>query len=59
MERSYASDTNDMTPLGVIPIKTLTVFLFLYDEKVNDYDTSDDGHSIKNSVASMIILVLG
>ena len=59
MDPSYASDTNDMTPLGVIPIKTLTAFLFLYDENVDDCDTSDDGRPIKNSVASMMILVLG
>ena len=44
MDPSYASDTNDMAPLGVIPIKTFIVFLFLYDENVDDWDKSDDGH---------------
>ena len=34
IEPSYASDTNEIAPLGVIPINTFTVFLFLYAEKV-------------------------
>ena len=42
-----------------MPTSTLTVFLFLYDEKVQDCDTREEGCSIANSVASMIIRVFG
>ena len=59
MQPSYACDTNDIAPLGVTPIKTFTVFLFLYDENVHACDKSEEGRSIENSVASMMILVLG
>jgi len=59
MEPSYASDTNEMAPLGVIPINTFTVFLFLYAEKVQAWDSREEGLSTGNSVASMIIRVLG
>ena len=34
IEPSYPFDTNEMTPLEVTPIYILTVFLFLYVEKV-------------------------
>ena len=48
-----------MTPLGVIPTRSLTVFLLLYDENVHDCERSEEGRLTENSVASMINLVLG
>ena len=48
-----------IAPLGMIPIKTFTVFLFLYDEKVVACVTNEDGHSMPNSVQSIISLVFG
>ena len=59
MDPLCASDTMPLAPLGVTPINTLTVFLFLYDEKVQARNKREDGLSMKNSVASMIILVFG
>ena len=59
IDPSYVGETNTIAPLGIIPIRTFTVFLFLYAENVAACETSDDGRSIPNSVASIINLVLG
>ena len=46
-------------PLGVMPTRTLTVFVFLYAVKVVACDNNDEGRSTLNSMASIITLVLG
>ena len=59
IDPSYVGETKTIAPLGIIPIRTYTVFLFLYAENVAAWETNDDGRSIPNSVASIISLVLG
>ena len=59
IDLSYVGDTNTIAPLGMIHIRTFTVFFFLYAENVAAWETSDDGRSIPNSVASIISLVFG
>ena len=45
IDLSHVGDTNTIAPLGIIPMRTFTVFLILYGENVAAWETKDDGRS--------------
>ena len=52
----YAGDTYEQSPLGVMPTKTIIVFLFLYVLYVDCLAFANYGFLIKHSVPSRITL---